>query len=153
MMRSGACRHSFWKSLTTMNRRQMKFYGSSRRMHGFVRLRSSCRTSSEICPMEIGVRRCCLRALPALIAERRVRSQDSRRMQRQRRCSRSNPRHARGAYLAGLGGETDRGIRRAKALITAALDDLEEEAFVEDVGVDLEELAVALAVVEDLVLA
>ena len=38
-------------------------------------------------------------------------------------------------------------------MIVAALDDLEEEPLVEGVGVDLEEFALAFAVVEDLVVA
>jgi hypothetical protein len=61
------------------------------------------------------------------------------------------------AYILGmLAGRTSRDCATslipalpAKTLIVPALDDLEEEALVEDVGVDLGELAVALAVVED----
>src|SRR6185503_2831481 len=48
-----------------------------------------------------------------------------------------------------LGREPDRGVGGAKTVIVAALDDLEEEPLVERVGVDLEEFAIAFAVIED----
>ena len=60
-------------------------------------------------------------------------------------------RHARRAGQARLGGEPDRRVDGAEAAIALALDDLEEEAAVEGLGVGLQELGVALAVVEDVV--
>ena len=58
-----------------------------------------------------------------------------------------------GQRFTALRRQPDRGIGGAKAVIVPALDDLEEEALIEGVGVDLEEFAVAFAVVEDLVVA
>src|ERR1700692_485830 len=66
---------------------------------------------------------------------------------------RSGPRHVQRTGLPRLRGEADRRIGGAKSLIVAALDDLEEKPLVENVGVDLKEFAVALAVVQDLVVA
>src|SRR5438552_4918234 len=65
----------------------------------------------------------------------------------------SGTRHGHWTGFACLCGEADRGVGGAEPLIIAALDDLEEEPFVENVGVDLEEFAVAFAVVEYLVVA
>jgi hypothetical protein len=45
-----------------------------------------------------------------------------------------------------LGGEPDRGIGGAEALIVASLGELEEEALLEHMRFDLEEFAVAFAV-------
>src|SRR5689334_21283463 len=63
----------------------------------------------------------------------------------------SRARHGERPHLARLRRQPDRCIRRAKTLIIAPLDDLEEEPLVENVSVDLEELAIAFAVVENTV--
>src|SRR5262249_22551950 len=63
--------------------------------------------------------------------------------------SSADPRHGTGPCFPGLPRETDAGIRRAKALISAPLHDFEEEPFLEGVGVDLEEFARIVAIVED----
>ncbi len=57
----------------------------------------------------------------------------------------------RGALRRDCCRQPDAGVGGAENMIVPPLDDLEEEALVEDLGVDLEELAVALAVVEDVV--
>ena len=59
-------------------------------------------------------------------------------------------RHPRGSHMTLLRGDAERRVCRAVALVSAAaLDDLDDEAFAEHRRVELEELAVLVAVVED----
>jgi hypothetical protein len=53
----------------------------------------------------------------------------------------SQRRRLRRSDLPGLGGEPDRGTGGAEALIVASFDELEEEAVLEHMRVDLEEFA------------
>ena len=65
-------------------------------------------------------------------------------------CPRFTPAAALRAQVALLGGDAERGVRGAVAAVAAAaLDDLEEEALAEVRAVELEILAVLVAVVED----
>src|SRR3546814_8369069 len=66
-----------------------------------------------------------------------------------RRRSAADLQMAPGVDAALLGGDAEGGIRRAVAVIAAALDDLEEKAVAVIRAVDLEILARGIAVVED----
>src|ERR1700751_1651751 len=59
--------------------------------------------------------------------------------------------HGTRPCFPGLRRQADAGIRRAKALISPPLDDLEKEPLLESVGIDLEELAIAIAIVKNAV--
>src|SRR5450631_810092 len=65
----------------------------------------------------------------------------------------SRTRNGQRSRFTRLGGEANCGIGSAEPLVVAALDDLEEKALIERMGVDLEEFAIAFAVVQNLVVA
>ena len=61
----------------------------------------------------------------------------------------SEPRDVQRADFPGLRRKPDRGVSGTESLIAAPLYDLEKKSFVEDVGIDLEEFAVAFTVVQN----
>src|ERR1700730_4077632 len=61
----------------------------------------------------------------------------------------SKARDVQRADFPGLRRKPDRGVSGTESLIAAPLHDLEKESFVEDVGIDLEEFAVAFTVVQN----
>src|SRR3984957_5267147 len=68
-------------------------------------------------------------------------------------CSTSRAWNSQRPRFTRLRREANRGVDGTKPLIIAALHDLEEKPFVEGVGGDLEDLAPAFAVVQNLVVA
>src|ERR1700680_5295943 len=61
----------------------------------------------------------------------------------------SEARDVQRADFPGLRRKSERGVSGTESLIAAPLHDLEKESFVENVGIDLEEFAVAFTVVQN----